>query len=341
MFSRLEQAPVARLPLAALLLLVVLFVVEPFLHAHRVWFSDRAAYQWQRKQIMMDDGRFAGDIALLGSSIVFHSIDATAVNEMSGSDRKLINLGFNGMQLNGQHQMLRRYRAAGNEPSVMLLELRRVEVQRQTWVSGPYWRGWATPGEFLEGGSQYFEPSLILPFLANRVSTAFSYRRSLDNYIFSCLRGRGIVAETCDRNLEVAEAMERHLGYGRAAQDDGLTPDQVPAIKPRPWRVTRSGEVWLHRLLRQCADAGMEVVILQPPVPPFVLEGRNLAGFDEAFREYYAALKRDYPELRLRLLWPQASYGLSDFSDDHHLSHAGSLKLTRELAEWIRTESGG
>ena len=250
------------------------------------------------------------------------------------AEGNVINLALNGLQLNGQYHLLSRYLDGGNDPEFVLLELSRVDVERERWISGPFWRDWATWPEFLSSRSYSFEPSLAIPFAANRALTSFSYRRALDNWVFACVRSGGLDTSYRDRNRQITSDMDRHLGFSPGSFDRSMTEADIPPGESRPWRQTRAGAIWLEHILDLCDRHGIEVWILQPPVPPFVAQERRRDGFRAGFVALVADLRQRYPRLGLEVLEP-TGYELADFADHRHFSPQGSRKLCRDLVPWV------
>ncbi len=333
-FSKLERARIGRVPWAAIGTVLVIGCVEFVLRSNREWFADSAAWQWQSKSELIESGKLHGDIAVIGTSVLFHSVDPAELNARSRTERRVINLALNGLQLNGQYHLLSRYLDGGNDPEFVLLELSRVDVERERWISGPFWRDWATWPEFLSSRSYSFEPSLAIPFAANRALTSFSYRRALDNWVFACVRSGGLDTSYRDRNRQITSDMDRHLGFSPGSFDRSMTEADIPPGESRPWRQTRAGAIWLEHILDLCDRHGIEVWILQPPVPPFVAQERRRDGFRAGFVALVADLRQRYPRLGLEVLEP-TGYELADFADHRHFSPQGSRKLCRDLVPWV------
>ncbi|MFO0948360.1 MAG: hypothetical protein U1D30_20980 [Planctomycetota bacterium] len=195
-----ERSPRASFPTAAIAFVLAVVLAEMFLWNHLEWFADRAAWQWYVKKEQLKDGVLDGDIALLGSSITFHSINARRVNELSQSDRRAVNLALNGMALNARAQMLAQYFADGKRYDNIILELPIVTVEEKDWIVGPYWRFWASWDEFAESKFYFYRPSMALSFYTNRTLASYSFNSALDNYIFACGRQHALVTEYRDQD---------------------------------------------------------------------------------------------------------------------------------------------
>ena len=79
----------------------------------------------------------------------------------------------------------------------------------------------------------------------------------------------------------------------------------------------------------------MRVVLLLPPVPPYVYEEPGPNGFRARFNADLARLRAEYPTLGLTLFEP-TGYELEDFADGLHLSTRGRQKLSHDFAAWLR-----
>jgi hypothetical protein len=332
-----ERAPRSRIPWAALAFLAIVPVVELAIHYHQPWFADLAAWQWETKHRMLDNGELDGDVAVIGSSILFHGLDPTAANDALSVRGKVVNLALNGQTLQHSAQLLERYVERNPRLRLVVLELWNLKVEHESWLRGPYFRAWATPDEFLQSGVQYWEPSTLLPFVANRVLPSFRYREALDNWIFACAGSRGLDAQTLERNLAVAEEMKSTLGFARSThEEEVLHAGQVPAARARPWEMEPAAELWLNRFLETCARHRLRVVLFLPPAPPFVERDRATAGYATGFARQVEELRTRFPAVALDML-TLPPYDLRDFTDDHHYSREGRQRLSRDFAGWLTT----
>jgi hypothetical protein len=344
-FSRLETAPRRRLPVAAIGLVCTVIIVEIFLSTRVGWFADQAAWQWREKKRVVDSGQLNGDVAVIGTSVLFHAVDAEEVNRLTKSPLTVTNLALNGMALHAQTQMLEDLLSQSAAPTAVpetstgriqhvLLELRHAVVEKKNWVSGPYFRQWARYSQFSISGFMWFEPSQSFSFAANRSLTSFAYRRSIDNFILDSGLSRGLTVDVLTRNREVSEEIEKSRGFCKASGGAGLTDSDVPSPQPRPWETNHAGLVWLHRLLALCEDHDIRVTLLQPPVPQFVQHDRDASQFDDDFQAFASKLQKRYPKT-VAGIWAPSGYELTCFPDDHHLSYVGAERLTRDLAVWL------
>lgn len=339
-----EHASIKRWPAGALFFLALVVVVECFWRLMLPWYADLAAWQWHVKQELMADHTLNGDLAIIGSSVLFHAMDAKRVNThlataLSGQRRPptVVNLALNGMFLQHQTQLLDRFIRRGHLPQEIILELRAVEIKQDSWIVGPYWQFWATPAEFVQSGALWLEPKLLVSFVSNRVWWSFPYYQSLERWLLTFRRLNNEVQQVYQRNRAVQREMREHLGFTPGTFIEGLTPAAVtPDMrhKSQAWTVTAAGEYWLHQFLTRAAAQGMRVNLLQPPAPPFVVERRQHDGFDGHFQSYVAQLRQRYPTLGLQVFAPQG-YVLDDFADTHHLSVKGAQRLSDAFARWV------
>lgn len=330
-----ERVPRGRVPWAAIALILVIVFTERVVERHRIWFADLAAWHWETKTSLVEAGELDGNIAVVGSSVLFHGLDPTASNRALDGRGKVVNLALNGQQLQHSAQMLDRYIVQNPDLRLVVLELWNLKVEPESWLRGPYYRWWATSDEFMESRAHYWDPSLLVSFAGNRLLPSYRYREGLDNWIFSCMRTRTLDATVRDRNLEMASEMHTTLGFARSTEEhDALTPARVPAGKERPWDLDPAADLWLHRFLGTCASRRIRVVLFLPPAPPFVDRDRRASGYVSGFERYVGRLREVYPTLSLdTLAFPH--YDVADFTDDHHYSASGRLRLTGDFARWI------
>jgi hypothetical protein len=328
-----ERVRPAKVPVAALAFVVCLVAIELVVRAHQDWFADLAAWQWESKHALIAGGALDGDIAIFGTSVLFHGLDPTPANSALRTGT-VVNLALNGMALQHQAQLLRRRLAASHPPSVAVVEFRRVTVDRNSWETGPYFRAWASFPDFLESRFYYWNPPVGLTFWANRLLVTSRYREAIDNWIFDIIRERGIPRHTRDRNRLTADAIRMHAGMAPATFDERqLQPDTGPA-RDRAWLANEAGEFWLDQLLTAAGTGGMDVVLLLPPAPPYLTEASGPTGFRALFGAEVERLRQKYPALRLEVFEP-SGFVLSDFADELHLNAIGRAKLSEKFAQWL------
>jgi hypothetical protein len=331
-FNALEDGGRPSVPYALLVALAFVCLIEAGLWQNRVWFSDLAAWYWQTKYESIDDGNLRGNIAVIGTSVMFHGFDPSA-SESFGS--RQVNLALNGMRFPHQAQMLRRYLSRGAPPQWLLIEVRDLEVDQSSFVTGPFWRITATLDEVIESGLGYFEPYRLLEFGLHRTLASYAYRDALDNWLFSSLKARIPERQYLERNIAAADSMYTHAGYSTGGFVARLDAALVPKPESRPWLVTDAGDKWLRRMLSIATQHSIRIALIQPPVPSFVSADRVASGFARDFNQYAESLRIDFPNLGLPIL-EFGIYPLSHFSDDHHLSPDGVKRFSAEMKEEIR-----
>jgi hypothetical protein len=327
-FERIRTGPV---PVAALAFILCAIAIEVFVQTHHDWVADLAAWQWETKRTLMDEGALDGEVAIFGTSVLFHGIDPTVAN-VDTDGGKAVNLALNGMMLQHQTQLLRDRLASAHPPSVLLLEFRHVMVERDSWIRGPYFRLWASFGEFAESRFYYWNPPLALTFATNRSLASFRYREAIDNWLTESARRRGLYRETRDRNQATVEEMRQHRGLVRAVFEDQIL--RAQERRERPWVVNTAGEIWVRRFLDLAEAHQLPVVLLLPPSPPYFVESPGPDGFRAHFDATVSRLRHEYPALEIELFEP-FGYGMDDFVDDFHVSRQGRVKFSSDFAAWL------
>ena len=323
-----------RSPCAIIGLAIAVAIIETLLWQKRGWFADEAAWYWQSKAEMIEDGQLEGDVAILGTSVSFHGLDPTRINAQTRSELRVVSLALNGLRLQHQAQTLRRYLESGNAPRWLILELREATVERDSWVSGPYWRFWATWPEFCESRFYYWEPSRAVDFFAHRVFASYAYRRAIDNWFFACVRGRHLEETYRARNIDIAQEMRSHKGFNKGGFTYCLQAGDVPEPQSRPFELNIAGDHWLRHILSLCRRHSIAVAILEPPTPDFVTEDRKRSGFDTQIDAYIRSLSLEFPDIWTGTIEPRG-YDLTDFADDHHMSYRGADRLSSDVAHWV------
>lgn len=326
------------LPIAAGIFLLLVIAIEVFLYTNRVWFADRAAWQWDVKKHMLADGRLKGNVAILGTSVLFHGVDPVVVNEQTkDTGLHTVNLALNGMQIHHITQMVIDQHEQGNRYDHLLLELRDFEITRDNWTGGPYWRLWASMSHLNDNAVLIHEPSLLMSLSANRLLTSYNYRRGIDNWIFASARQRRPATEYRNRNQEVGRGMIAHLGYSPLDVTRPLKPEQVPPPRERRWERNDAGLWWLDKLVAYCDEHGVTLTLLAVPAPPYVVADRQRSGYDHTMMQHVRDLQARYPNAHIRLMPVRETYDLADFTDDVHYSPTGVEKLTREVTAWVKS----
>ena len=240
-FETIERVPAGRVPAAAIAFVIAVICIEIGVSTHREWFADLAAWQWEVKRTLVADGTLDGDVAVFGTSVLFHALDPTVANRALGGGTRVVNLALNGMLLQHETQLLRERLASPKPPSVIVLELRNAVVERESWIRGPYFRFWASWSNFLESRFYYSNPSLALSFAEYRLLPSFRYREALDNWIFDSLRSHGVARHTRDRNRATAAEMRDHIGMVRADFDDRTVVPPATGTRLREWSTDAAG----------------------------------------------------------------------------------------------------
>jgi hypothetical protein len=330
-----ERVTRGRIPWAAAALIATVVVVETVSNRHQAWFADLAGWQWETKRRLFDRGDLDGDIAIIGSSVLFHGLNPTDANTALAGRARVVNLALNGQTLQHSAQILNRHLARNARVRLIVLELWNLKVERDSWLRGPYYRSWATADEFLQSGLQCQEPSVLVPFTAYRLFPSLRYREGLDNWISACLHSCRFDDDYFRRNQEVAREMKQTMGFARSTfENEELTPQQVPPPRSRSWMLDPSAEVWLNQFFGTCSHGRLRVVLFIPPPPPFVARDRVRSGYAAGFDRYVADLRKAYPTLSLDTL-TFSNYDLTDFTDDHHYSQKGRIRLSRDFANWV------
>lgn len=338
--NALEQLPARKFPWAALVLLLAIIAIEAGLHVERIWFADRAAWQWEVKKQMLAEGKLKGDMAILGTSVLFHGLDPSRMNEVTNDHPHVVNLALNGMQINHIAQTFENELQKGNRYAHVLLELRDLDISRDNWIGGPYWRLWATWDDLAQSSIPIHETSQVIPFAANRVMTSFNYRKAIDNWVFASAKAHRPTNEYAVRNKEVGDFMIAHLGFSAGEFPHNVASSPAPPAKAHPWAPNAQGSYWFNHFLTTCEKYSVRVTLLVPPAPSYILRDRAMANYDAALEAYIAKARLRHPTLQLDTLRIDAQqYELADFADDHHMSPQGTKQLTDEVAKWAAGQS--
>jgi hypothetical protein len=333
--SPLERLPRGRFPVAAVVLCLSVAVVEVMLALNTVWFADLASWQWKAKNELLTRGVLRGDVVVLGSSVLYHSIDPVAINAHLPPGVSVVNLALNGMQLQHESQVLERYLTRYSAPRLVVLELRSAHVERESWLRGPYYGFWASWSEFLASRMYFAKPSALVAFAASRVFISYRYRVSLDNWFSKSIIEGHVDAIVRQRNERAQAFMGAHQGFLPAEFEmRAVSPGTSGTIESGEWNETCAGGLWLHRIIRACARRGIGLVLCLPPAPPDVQTERRRLGFNEGLRAYVGTMRGTNPDQRIELL-EFTGFGFADFSDQVHLSAAGRVKLTEALGAWL------
>lgn len=334
-FNALERLPARKMPWAVIVFVLLVVFIETGLRVNREWFADRAAWQWEVKKEMLAHQQLSGDIAIMGTSVLFHGVDALRINQATGDKPRVVNLALNGMQIHHIAQTLEDQLEQGNRYDHVLVEMRDLDLSRESWVGGPYWRLWATWDDLLESRIPLHEPSLVVPFAANRTLTSFNYRQGLDNWVFASAKAKKPTSEYRNRNQQVGRFMIDHLGYSQGEFPHNMANQPEPIPKAHPFAPNLSGSYWFEKLLATCEKHNVKLTLLVPPAPPYIVRDRAASNYNKDLAAYVASAQTRHPNLQLDVLRFEA-YTLADFADDHHFSPQGTDKLTQDVAGWVK-----
>lgn len=330
-----ERLPGRGWPVAVFAFLLVVAGVELVAASRHQWFADLAAWQWETKRQLVRAGELDGDVAIFGSSVLFHGLDPSLANRASGSTR-VANLALNGMNLQHMTQFLEERMASAHPPSTVVLEFRWAIVEHESWFRGPYFRFWASTGDFLESRFYYWNAPLIVGFAENRVSPTFRYREAIDNWLSESARARRPVSTTGVRNADVALEMKAHDGMVKADFENRTVAPPNGGQRERRWLQNTAGELWLRRFLGIAMSHQARVVLLVPPQPPFFVENGGPDGYRATRDAQIERLRSIYPTLALELFEPRG-FESDEFADDVHVNARGRERLSEAFAEWYRT----
>jgi hypothetical protein len=322
-------------PVAALVFLALVAVVETVASDTHHWFADPSFWHWETKRALLDSGELDGDVAVFGTSVLVYGLDPAVANRASASGR-VVNLALPGMSLQHEAQFFRDRMASGRPPRVAVLEFRQVVIERESWISGPYFRFWASWRDFAESRFLYWNLPLALGFAENRLSTVFRHREAANYWLEQSALARGPVRRRRDRNEEITVEMRAHAGWVRPEVEDVSLEWSGKPARPRLWQVNPAGELWLRRFLETAAASDVRVVLLLPPSPPppRLVETLGPQGFRARFNGHVARLREEHPGLSIEVFEP-TGFELDDFGDEIHLSPKGRAKLSEAFAAWI------
>jgi len=330
-----ERVRHGRVPVAALVFLALVAVVEIVASGTEEWFADGGSWKWRSKRTLLDAGALDGDVAIFGTSVLASGLDPRVANSVSRNGR-VVNLALDGMTLQHEAQLLRERVSAARPPKVAVLEFREVLVSRDTWIAGPYFRFWASGRDLLESRFIYFNPSLSLAFIENRISTVFRQREGARSWIVESVRSGFPVRRRRDANRAILATMKEHAGWVGPEVEDWSIESPAEPGRPRPWMVNPAGELWLRRFLDTASSHGLRVVLLLTPAPPppRLVETPGPQGFRARFNAQVGRLREEYPELGLDVFEP-TGFALDDFGDEIHLNPKGRAKLSSAFAAWL------
>lgn len=325
-----ERTPAAGWPRAALVSVIAIVLLEVASFGQRQWFADMASWQWESKRHLLDHGELPGEVAIFGSSVLFHGLDPGPANAGAHGRVRVVNLALNGMALPQQAQLVRERLSASKDTRAVVLELRQSSVSPSSWTVGPYFRHWAAVSQLAQSGFHYWNPALIVPFVSNRVLPTFRYREGLDNWLSTALRTRSFPADTHERNRAVASEMRVNAGFSAGIFDRQVAPPS--AVVERQWRPTWATRYWLQRLADDVAAADVRLVLLVTPTP----EDRSSPTFDADVAATVAAMTAGRPTLTVDTFVPRG-YPLDEFADDVHLNARGRAHLSSHFASWLQS----
>lgn len=329
-FGESEKIPFTQSPTAIIAFISLVMLVELILFQNKEWYADQAAWYWQVKKELLEEGKLEADVVILGTSVTLHGINASEISIQDRISESFTNLALNGLTLQYQAQFFKQYVQKKGAPSELVLELRNCKLDPLSWQRGPAWRFWSSTSELFASDFYFWAPGRYFEFICSRLLTSYAYRKSVDNWFFECCKAKSITNVFLLRNKEIRNEMSESAGFALGNFTKGLTSPKSP--RPRPFEVNRSGLYWLKQILDICQNHGIQLTFFKPPVPSFVRVDRELSNYDEQFDEFVRRRQMNYPELNIRVFSPQ-HFELSDFADDRHLSHQGAVALTSAFSK--------
>jgi len=307
--------------------------VETVASARHIWVADMASWQWETKRSLLNEGALNGDVAIFGTSVLFHGLDPTNSNA-TGAPGRVVNLALNGMMLQHETQLLRERLASPTPPSAVVVEFRHVSVEQSTWISGPYFRFWASAPDFFESRFYYWNLPYGIAFAENRISTVFRFREGVDNWIFESARLRAPASQVLQRNEQTSKEMRAHAGQARAVFENDVLKAPEGAPPPREWVSNPAGVLWLYRFLDLASAHHLRVVLLIPPSPPYLVEMDGPGGYRQRLDAQVAEIRSRYPDLNLEL-FEMKGFAVDDFADPVHMSARGRERMSADFAAWL------
>ena len=127
-------APHAGWPRAAIACLVDIVLIEAASSRQREWLADMASWQWESKRHLLDQGALQSEVAIFGSSVLFHGLDSEQANAAATGPERVVNLALNGMALPQQAQLIQERLVAAPATQTIVLELRESIVPPSSWM---------------------------------------------------------------------------------------------------------------------------------------------------------------------------------------------------------------
>lgn len=322
----------SRLPRGLLGMLLIVAVVERWVSARYLDYTDPASLGWRTSVEAAGVEAVGADVLCLGDSLAKHGLLPAVISAQTG--RSSYNLAAPAAPAAMTYLTLTRALDAGARPRAIV-----VDFAPDLLAGGPTYqeRSWPEVLTAREAASLAIDARgsrLLAKVVLGRWLATCRGRFELRAAILGHLAGRPPTLGIANRAM--VENWQRDLGANRVGPAPGFNGEVSEAdhrrLMDHAFRAHRVNALYVDRLLRLADRRGIAVRWLIPPVSPTVQARRDASGADAAYTDF---VRRSICDHRHVAVVDARRMGLDagSFVDPIHLGGAGAEALSAAVAE--------
>lgn len=277
----------------------------------------------------------AAEVLCLGTSQTSYGVVPQVLQERLG--RPVYSLAMCSSPPQADYYLLKRVLDAGGRPKAVVLDLHPHLMSVSYWGSIRFFPNLLSAGESLDLAWTAGDPDFATQVLLTQALPSVLGRFDIRNAIRATLEGKLFSV----RKPTLSHLWNREENQGaivlppRDKPLSELTASDYEWYAPPEWRLNPINTLYVRRLLRLAAAHRITVYLLIPPIDARLEQIREQRGLAAAYREFAGRLQARHFNLVVVEATP-SSYPPGVFHDGMHLSHAGAVAMTSDLAEILR-----
>lgn len=330
----------ARPPIGLLGMIPLVAIVECAIALGHDLFTHAYTNDWRiAGKELAHQPRPGESVVFLGDSTLKFGLLPNVFEEYGGGDS--INLSVCGGQIPTSYYLLKRAIDSGHPPRTIVIGSLPHLMKSGVSYNRRQWNELLEPLELAELALGSKSAELALDLLLRRAFPSINCR---DELRVACRRyaagDREIQALllACSRNWRTNKGawarQERRFDPAR------LNAREWRAFAPENWACRRENEAYLNRLLALAESRHIRAYWLIVPTTSYIQDLRRSAGVERRYDAFLERLQADHPALKV-IDGRGSGYPQSAFLDPVHLGIRGSIALSADLAETLRSDAQG
>lgn len=310
-------------------MLVLVLLVERYIAAHPLEYTDPTAFTWRSvaKAARGPEGR--SDVLMLGDSMV--KVGGLPRVIEKSLEVSAYNLALFGGQAPSTYYVLRKVIESGARPRAIVVDFHANLLPMTPKEKTPYWSELLDPGELAELMITSREAGLVAGELGGWLLPSYKGRGEIRSVIHSALLDEDRSGAR-DR-LSMARNWAIHGGAHLVIDPHKpFAPIDTNPSSRAAWKIHPVNLTYLRRFFELARSHELPVFWLVPPTHPNFQVRRERLGLDEAFTQFIRGIQNDFPNVVV-VDGRRVGYGPSLFLDLTHLNTAGAQDLSTSLAK--------